>query len=294
MSNLNLLNVFIEVANSGNITKAAERLYISQPAITKSIKQLENEIGGKLFERKNKGVVLTPEGEVIYNKVKPLINGINNVYDYFPNVQKLRSGVLRIGTVTSNITILLSKALNEFIRRYPKIEIKITRGKENSLINMLKNNELDLLILDTKSIKKDLEEIRLYNVKYSIVGNEDYYKKHKSKPMTKEIFASSPLALINSGNTSRKNIDAYFNKFNIELNAKYEMENYGLIIDLIKSGAAIGVVNLDYFSKEVENREIFKIHTDFEIEQRTISVVKSAGNYENPARNVFIEILKKN
>lgn len=294
MANINLLNVFIEVAKAGNITKAAEKLYISQPAITKAIKQLESEIGGSLFERKNKGVILTPEGEAIYNKVKPLLEDLAGVYDYFPNVQRLKSGVLRIGTDTSNITILISKALNEFIRRYPKIEIKITRGRETSLINMLKNNELDLLILDSKSIKKDLEEIRRYNVKYSIVGNEEYYKKYKYKPMTKETFASSPLALINSGKTSRKNIDSYFNKFNIELNAKYEMENYGLIIDLIKSGAAIGVVNLDYFSKEVENREIFKINTDFEIEQRTLSVIKSTSQYENPAKNVFIDILNKN
>lgn len=294
MANINLLNVFIEVAKAGNITKAAEKLYISQPAITKAIKQLESEIGGSLFERKNKGVILTPEGEAIYNKVKPLLEDLAGVYDYFPNVQRLKSGVLRIGTDTSNITILISKALNEFIRRYPKIEIKITRGRETSLINMLKNNELDLLILDSKSIKKDLVEIRRYNVKYSIVGNEEYYKKYKYKPMTKETFASSPLALINSGKTSRKNIDSYFNKFNIELNAKYEMENYGLIIDLIKSGAAIGVVNLDYFSKEVENREIFKINTDFEIEQRTLSVIKSTSQYENPAKNVFIDILNKN
>jgi len=293
MANTNLLKIFIEVAKCGNITKASEILFISQPAITKSIKQLENELGGKLFERKNKGVELTNEGKAIYEKVNPLLSQLDNIYNYFPSVEKLKAGVLRIGTVTSNVTILLRKSLNKFINSYPNIEIKITRAKENALVSMLRNNELDLLLIDSKSVKSDMEEVIKFDVEYSVIGNEYYYYKFKNKPMSKEDFSLSPLALINQGNTSRVNIDSYFNKFGITLNAKYEMENYGLIMDLIKSGVAIGVVNLDYFENEVKEKEIYKINTNFEIDQRNISLVRLSNQLKNPACNQFVKLFDK-
>lgn len=291
MANTNLFKIFIEVANNGSITKASEKLYISQPAITKSIKQLELELGGNLFERKNRGVELTTEGKYIYDKVLPLINDLDNVYSYFDDVKKLKTGVLRIGTTTSNITLLISNTLNSFILKYPNVEIKITRAKESSIFNQLRNNELDLAFMDSNMIKPDVNEVAKFNVNYSVVGNKDYFNKYNTTPLSIEEFALSPLALISTSNTSRKNIDSFFNNFGLKLNAKYEMENYGLIIDLIKRGVAIGIVNLDYFKQEVKNNEIFCIKTAFQIDKRTISLVKSNKEFDNPAKKIFIEML---
>ena len=109
--------------------------------------------------------------------------------------------------------------------------------------------------------------------------------------MSLQEFAKSPLALITSGNTSRENIDSYFKTFNITLKAKYEIENYGLIVDLIKKGSAVGVVNLEYFKNELDKKEIYKINTDFDIDNRNISLV-SDKNTENPAKEEFIKYLK--
>ena len=264
MANTNLLTIFIEVADRGSITKASERLYISQPAITKSIKQLESELGGKLFERKNRGVELTAEGRHIYEKVKPLLKELDSVYDYFSSVNKLKTGVLRIGTTTSNITILFSGALNKFINKYPGIEIKIVRGRENNLIASLRNNEIDLALIDRENIKPDLKVVKEYFVNYCVVGNKKYFLRFSKKKMTRENFASLPLALIGSAHTSRRNIDLYFANYGLKLAPKYEMENYGLIIDLIKKGVAIGVVNLDYFKTELEKGANFLKRRDYE------------------------------
>ena len=179
MANINLFEVFIAVADRGNITKASQHLFISQPAVTKSIKQLESELGGKLFIRKNKGVELTVEGKYVYNKVKPLIKELENVYQYFSQVKKLEAGVLRIGTATSNVTILLSTSLNEFIVKYPFVEIKIKRAKESTLIGDLVGGELDLIVIDSKLKKPNLEEVKKFSVNYSVVGNKDFYNKYK-------------------------------------------------------------------------------------------------------------------
>ena len=292
MANINLFEVFIAVADKGNITKASQHLFISQPAVTKSIKQLESELGGKLFIRKNKGVELTVEGKYVYNKVKPLIKELENVYQYFSQVKKLEAGVLRVGTATSNVTILLSTSLNEFIVKYPFVEIKIKRAKEATLIGDLVGGELDLIVIDSKLKKPNLEEVKKFSVNYSVVGNKDFYNKYKNSPLSREEFASCPLALISSSNTSRRNIDSYFGAYGITLNAKYEMENYGLVLDLIKRGLAIGVVNLEYFKAELEKGEIYKINTSFEIDKREISVVKYKQGQTNPAKDAFIDMLK--
>lgn len=294
MANLNLLKYFVTIADLKNITKASEKLYISQPALTKSIKQLEEEMGGKLLERKNKGVELTTEGKYIYKKVKPLLQDIDNLYDYFENVNKLEKGVLRIATITSNITLILKEYLDKFISEFPNIEIIIKRGQESSISYELKENEVDFVFLDSEFAKRDMQIVKKFNVKYAVVGNKEFADQFSQNAMTMDDFAALPLALISKGKTSRQNIDDFFQNNGYNLTAKYEMENYDLIIDLIKKGVAVGVVNPDYFTQEIENKEIYILPTEFDISKRTICIAKSKINYTNPAKDKFEEILKEN
>lgn len=294
MANLNLLKYFVTIAELKNITKASEKLYISQPALTKSIKQLEEEMGGKLLERKNKGVELTTEGKHIYKKVKPLLQDIEALYDYFESVNKLEKGVLRIATITSNITLLLNQYLDKFISQFPNIEIIIKRGQESSITYELKENEVDYVFLDSEFVKRDMQIVKKFNVKYAVVGNKEFAERFSQNAMTMDDFVSLPLALISKGKTSRQNIDDFFQNNGYNLTAKYEMENYDLIIDLIKKGVAVGVVNPDYFTQEIENKEIFILPTEFDISRRTICIAKSKNSYINPAKDKFEEILKEN
>ena len=287
MANLNLLKYFVTIAEVKNITKASEKLYVSQPALTKAIKQLEEEMGGKLLERKNKGVELTTEGKYVYSKLKPMLENIENLYDYFGSVNKLEKGVLRIATITSNITLLLNSYLDQFISKFPNIEVIIKRGKEASVSYELKENEIDFAFLDSEFVKPDMQVVKKFAVKYAIVGNKSYFDKYLRTPMTMADFVSLPLALISKGKTSRQNIDDFFQ------NNGYKMENYDLIIDLIKKGVAIGVVNPDYFVEEIKEGKIHILPTDFEVKKRTICLVKSKIDYHNPAKNKFEELFKE-
>lgn len=293
MRSTDLFKTFVVVADERSITKAAEKLYISQPALTKAIKELENELGGKLFVRKSKGVELTSEGRHIYERVLPILSELDNIYSYFDNVNKLKTGVLRIGTDTANITLLLNDYLTKFIAKYPNIEIKITRDSEVGLINGLRNNDYDFVMTDREQLKPDMGLVRDFEVKYSVIGGQKFYKKFLNKPLSREGFAVQPLALIEHGHASRANIETYFGNFGINLICKYDLENYGLVMEIIKKGTAIGIANLDYFKGEQERGEIFKINTDFEIDPRTISLIYYKNAASNPAREVFKEMLMK-
>lgn len=293
MANLNLLNIFITVAEEKNLTKAAEKLYISQPAISSSIKNLEDELGGELFIRKNKGVELTNEGKVIYDTVKKSLDKIESIYSYFDNVKSINKGILRIGTSTSNINQYLNKTITEFIKNYPDIEIKVIRDSEVNLITKLNENELDLIVLDSEYLAPNLEIVRTFEVTYTIIGNLDYYKKYKKSPIDISSFANENLVLVNNAKTSRQNFDAFFAKYNITLKPKFELENYQLIFDLIRQGLGIGIVNIEYFEKELASKEIYKLPSNFEIDTRSIVLALPAKKYFNPARDVFVKMVQK-
>lgn len=294
MANYNLLKIFVCVAEQGNITKASEKLFISQPAITKSIKQLEDEMQGQLFLRKNKGVALTQEGKYIYNKVVRILAELDNLYMYCPNTKKLESGTLRLGTTTSNITLLISHQLNNFLKKYPKLDISVKRDEEIELTSLILSDEMDLAVMDSEFVRPELEVIKKYSVNYAVVGSKEVMEMYKDKPMTREEFASSNLALITSGKTSRQNIDNYFAAFGIKLEAKYELESYSLIYEIIKQGIAVGVVNPQYFSHEIEKQKIYVINTDFKIDSRTICLVGKKNAKNNRIKDEFINFLGNN
>ena len=109
-----LYKIFYQVANSGNITHASQKLNISQPAISKSIKNLEAQLGGELFVRTQKGVVLTEEGKIFYEHIKNAIENISNAENEFSNLIKLNIGSIRIGVSTT----ITEKYLLPYLKKF--------------------------------------------------------------------------------------------------------------------------------------------------------------------------------
>ena len=137
MTNLNLYRIFCEVAKEGNITKASDNLYISQPAVSSAIKELETSLGGQLFIRRNKGVVLTNYGQEIYLKVLPCIEKLNEMESFFDDIITLKKGILRIGSNTSNTNQIISAHLVKFASIYPEVKIQMIRDTQENLIKKL-------------------------------------------------------------------------------------------------------------------------------------------------------------
>ena len=148
--------------------------------------------------------------------------------------------------------------------------------------------------MDSEFVRPELEVVKKYSVNYAVVGNKEIMEKYKDNPMTKEDFASSNLALITSGKTSRQNIDNFFAAYGIKLNAKYELESYSLIYEIIKQGIAVGVVKPEYFKNEIERQRIYVINTDFKIDSRVICLVGHKNAKSNHIKEEFIKYLDEN
>ena len=140
-ADLELYRVFCEVVKYKNISKTAESMYISQSAITQSIQKLENLLGGKVFYRNKNGVELTEEGENLYEYIKDSIEKMNNAENIFSKYVNLEKGKIRISGGKTLISSLIFEPLITFIKKYPDIDISISSGITDNLMQKLANGE---------------------------------------------------------------------------------------------------------------------------------------------------------
>lgn len=288
MTNLNLYRIFCEVAKQKNITKASEVLFVSQPAVSSAIKELENELGGQLFIRQNKGVVLTSYGQDIYQKVTPSIKNLEEIEHYFDDVKALQNGFLRIGTNTSNTNQIISAYLTKFASIYPNVKIKMTRDSQENLIKQLSEQEIDIIYIDNEEIG-DFNVVESYNIEYQLIGNIDFYNKYKDNPINHMNFPVEDIILPNEVNTSRKLIENYLKKQNISIKPKYEVDNYTILYELVKNGLGVAFVNAEYYKDKINN-EVFLINSDIKFIARKINAVYNKKS-KNPTLEQFIDIM---
>ena len=160
---LELYRVFYTVAKNKHMTKASEELHISQPAISQSIKKLEEQLGGTLFLRSNKGMELTEEGKMVYEYVRGALELINNAENEFTLFKDLSKGEIKIGCSTTLTKLILMNVLEKFHNDYPNININITNDLTSNLISDLKLGKLDFVIFNESNIKETnlhLEKIK--------------------------------------------------------------------------------------------------------------------------------------
>ena len=288
MTNLNLYRVFCEVAKTGNITKASENLFLSQPAVSSAIKELEAELGGQLFVRQNKGVALTSYGQDIYNKISSSVENLENIEHYFDDIKTLENGILRIGSNTSNTNQIISKYLVKFASIYPKVKIVMIHDERDKLIDMLRRQELDIAYLDNVE-SSEFAVLDTYKINYNLIAGKDLIDKYNKKIDVKA-FPVSDIILPNSNNTSRRLIDEHFSKLGINLKPKYVVDNYSIIYDMVKNGLGIAFVNTDYYQDKIGS-EIFLLKSDFSFLARKISAIYNK-KLDNPTLIQFIDIVK--
>ena len=293
MANLNLYKFFCCVAEEKNISKASEKLYVSQPAVSFSIRELESELGQQLFIRKSKGVELTNFGKILYNQVKDCVVKFDQVEELAKRFSKLEQGSIRIGASTSNVNQLLLEYLSSFAKKYPKIQITMERDSKENLLKKLGDNSLDMIFIDKVDKIDDFKKIKQFDVEYQLIGNKDFKQKYDQQDIDLKNFPVQDLMVPSINNNSRITINQFFKENSITLEPKYELDNYILLYEFVKKGFGIAFVNIDYYKKAVEDKEVFVLFPNFSILARQIVCLT---NYEptNPSLNKMIEIINKN
>lgn len=262
---LELYRTFYVVAKNKHMTKASEELHISQPAISQSIKKLEEQLNGTLFLRSNKGMELTEEGKMFYEYVKGALELIDNAEKEFTSFKNLDKGEIKIGCSTTLTKLILMDTIEKFHKDYPNININITNDLTSDLINNLKLGKLDFVIFNESNIKEsnvDLKKIR--ELKQGFVYNPLYFidEINNFKDLN-----NYPLILQKPESNSRKLLDHLALQNNTLLTPKIETVSQELVTEFTHIGLGIGFAIIDLAKrnfkdlKEIElNKSLPKIN----------------------------------
>ena len=286
--NFELFKVFYEVANEKSISKGAEKLMISQPAVTQSIKTLEGELGGQLFIRTPKGVILTNEGEILYNYIKEGMSYFINGSNKFTSLKKLESGVINIGATTIISEKVLMPYLKEYSNKYPNIIINIVNELTDNLIKKLRNGDLDILIMSMNAENniKDLDIKKITDLNDIFVGSKEY-KDKKIKNILEE-----NILLQKYPSVSRVNFNNYLKENNLECSPKMEVVSHSLLTSFAENGFGIALLTKEFISDKL-NTSLFEIKTHLKIPKRKLVYCIKSNSVPSFATLKLIELLKK-
>lgn len=240
---LDLYRIFYVVAKHKHMTRASEELHISQPAISQSIKKLEDQLNGTLFLRSNKGMELTEEGKMFFEYVKGALELIDNAEKEFTSFKELTKGEIKIGCSTTLTKLILLDAIEKFHKDYPNIDINITNDLTSNLINNLKIGRLDFVIFNESNIKESnvvLKKIK--ELKQGFVYNPSIFSDNIENFNDLNNY---PLIFQQPLSNSRKLLDYIALSNNVKLIPKMEVVSQELITCFTHIGLGIGFVIID-------------------------------------------------
>ena len=292
--NFELYKTFYSVAKNQNITKASRELMISQPAVSKSIKTLEEQLGCSLFIRNKYGVTLTEEGKIFYENIKPAIEMIEHAEDTLQETLNLEYGTLSIGVSNSLTQNYLLPYIKKFHEKHPNIKIKISTSPTFQLITQVRNGLIDFIILNLPyKLPTDFKEERLKEIHDCFIANNTW-KNLKNNTIQLEKLNNYPLILLAKGSNTRTFLDEICEEKNVFLSPEMELASYSLVVAFTKIGLGIGYATKEFIKQEMDSQELFEIKTDPMIPPRAIGITYLKQKQLNKASQTFLNLLKEN
>lgn len=287
--NLNLYKIFYEVALSESISDASKKIFITQSAVSKAIKKLEEDLNTNLFYRNSKGVKLTEKGEELLFYVEEAFNNLVTAERTMTESKTLNKGKISIGVPSQIGSFYIFEDITNFHKKYPNIEITIISKTTTQLLKLLERHEIDFII-DTSPINTKIDNIiiqPLIEVKNCFVAKSDT-SIDIDKIKTIKDLANYPLVLPIKGTDNRKQLDKVFEKNNVELNNVINIHTSEMIAGSIKKDLGIGYIIYDVIKDNVENGEFKIIDIKEKLPKITINLVY-IEKYLTIAPKFFIE-----
>lgn len=289
---LNLYKAFFTVASYKNISRAAEILFVSQPAVSKSIKTLENSLNVTLFSRSSKGVTLTPEGAILFDHIKNAFNEFSLGENILEKLKNKEMGNINLGVSTTIGKSYFLPKFQEFIREYPHFKIKIINKPTFDTIKLVQEEKLDLGIIAINAMEEDLEYIDFFQMHDILVASPNYLENLKIKTMD-DIFTKGSFMFLEKPNATREFIDNYFMKNNFNITPDIEASNMDFLIECAKIGLGITSVVKEFLHKDLENKTLVEIPLDISIPPRYIGGIYKNSSSLSIAAKTLIDFLKK-
>ena len=290
MINLDAYRIFLYTAKLGNLTKAAEKLHITQPSVSYTIKQLEKSFGLKLFNRVSKGVELTAEGKALLEYVEQSFSLLKAGEERLKAMKRLAIGELRVGV---NLTLFkhhLLPHLVTFRSKYPGVRIRLMHSFTKQIIESLKNGSIDCGFVYMPVEDPQIKVHPLLTVQECFVVGKAY-KHLADKIITAKELAELPLLLFAPGSDTREFAEKWFASQNISIDSDINPGSIDLMVELTILGFGAALVARSFVTEELQSGKLFELKPSVPLPPRTVGFAVRNNISLSQATSRFLEIL---
>lgn len=290
--NLSQYRIFYEVAKTGNISKAAKELYISQPAISKSISKLEDSLETVLFNRNSRGVQLTAEGKVLFEHTRTAFEALNEGEAELKRIKQFHMGHIRIGVSNTLCRFIMVDYLKGFIEQYPHIKISIESQSTTHTLTMLEQQKINIGLIAQPRVSKNLTFIPVMDIEDVFVAAPSYLEHLYLREGTDtDVFQTGNIMLLDRNNITRRYIDDYMGTNHIQANNLLEVTTMDLLIEFARIGLGIGCVIKEFVKEDLEQGRLVQLKLNTPIHKRTVGFAHH-NSESSTALNTFIDFCR--
>ncbi len=281
-----LYKVFYFVAATLSFSEASKKLYISQSAVSQSIKTLEKKLGQPLFIRSTKKVLLTPEGEILFRHIEPAVNLIHKGEEQLMDPNQF-GGQLRIGASDTICRYFLVPYLSRFHKEYPEIHIKVMNQTSIGCADLLESGQVDIIVSNFPNIRlKGYGTLRMIKEFQDVfVANEAYFS-FRGESLSFSQLQRLPLLMLDRKSTTSEFLHNLFSRHNLNLVPEVELSSNDLLIDLARIGLGIAFVP-DYALDSYDN--LYRLKLEETLPHRFLALASNEQIPPSVAVQKFIQ-----
>ncbi|CUQ35389.1 MULTISPECIES: LysR family transcriptional regulator [Hungatella] len=288
--NYELYKVFYHVAATLSFSEASKQLFISQSAVSQSIKVLEKKLNQTLFIRSTKKVQLTPEGEILLKHVEPAINLIQKGENQLLEANTLNGGQLRIGASDTICRYYLIPYLNRFHKAYPNVHIKVTNQTSIECAHLLENGQVDFIITNyPNSGLSNSQNVRVINEFHDVfVANQEYFPL-KGEAVSLQKLQTYPILMLDRKSTTSEFLHHMFQREQLDLVPEIELSSNDLLIDLARIG--LGIAFVPDFCIPDNDKDLFIVRLTEKMPARQMIVAYNESLPVSQASKQFMDMM---
>lgn len=290
--NYELYKVFYYVASSLSFSEASKRLYISQSAVSQSIKVLEKKLKRKLFIRSTKKVQLTPEGEILLKHIEPAMNLIRRGETQLLESNSLNGGQLRIGVSDTICRYYLIPYLNQFHEEFPNVHIKVINQTSIKCVELLETGQADIIVVNYPNpVLANGNQVKVVKEFMDIFVAGKKYEELKKKEISLKELQEYPILMLDKKSTTSEYLHMVFQRYQLDLVPEIEISSNDLLLDLAKIG--LGIAFVPDYCLQREDRELFALKVKEKLSKRKLVAAYNEKLPLSQAAEYFLDMLEE-
>lgn len=271
--NLSLYRIFFTVASTGNISRAAKELYISQPAISKAIHRLEENLDTILFTRTSRGVFLTEEGALLYRHVQAAFSSLESGERILAQNHALGISHLRIGASTTLSKYVLLPYLQKYIQAYPNVKLTISCQSTYQTLRLLEEQNIDIGLVGRPKALKGCHYQPLSSITDTFTASREYLEHLKSRSQNGSLYETGTFMLLDEENITRQYVNSQLKEHHIELDNVLEVSTMDLLIEFARIGLGIACVIREFVKEELLEGTLVEVSFPLSFPSREIGFI---------------------